>query len=1586
MNILSDLFSPKKSKKITVKKAIKKAIKKGGEKEEIEEEPEEIEEVEEDNEEQDNEEEDIEEPEEETEEPEPEEEADYDEEVEADDEDEEEAEQEEALQEQAEEELAQQEQEEALQEQAEEELAEQEQEEESEEEQEGEKEGEKEGEEHEQEEGEEQEQEGEEQEQEGEEQEGEEQEEQEQEEGEEQEQEEGEEQEQEQEEGEEEQEQEEGEEQEEQEQEGEEEQVQESEEREDQDEEEPIENKDLGEGKKVEQSPDIQETENGEVDIDEDEDEDEAEDEDEDEAEDEDEDEDEDDNTDTIDQTIKPTETKEKNNLYLASLFRENINKISIDKSELEGLESSVNTKTDLKYYLNALELLNAKELKNPLNSNYKYLYPHHDDEFFNIKLAHNKELMENKIKINIDTDFEKQANEICNKAFELAPYQKFIKNFLSIHTPYNGLLLYHGLGTGKTCSAIGVAEETRKYLQYMGYNDRIIIVASPNVQENFYLQLFDESKLEYNNGYWTINNCAGQNILDEINVMQKNLSREKVVKLVKNIISNYYLFMGYTQFGNLIMKKSNITNQLADDDLNNTKRKMLIKKKLQKYFNNRLIIIDEIHNIRQSKDNSNKLVSNELMNLVKNVSNLKLLFMSATPMFNDFKEIIFLINILNINDNRSKIDLKDVFNGDGSFVVNSKGEHVGLELFKRKINGYVSYVKGDNPLSFPFRILPMNFSESRSIFNNKYPEFKINSATLSEKIELFDIYVNQVSPYQEFVYNIILKNNISKFDEEKINAMETFGYTLLQKPLEALNIVFPNSKLETYFNEKMALYQNIQDVITNIDLEEINSIVNIRDSVGKQGINNMMSYEESQAPKSRYGYKFKSEFTKTNIFDYNVIEKYSTKIKSILDALFNSQGPIIIYSQFIDSGLIPLALSLESLGFSRYGSNKSLFANPQSEELDVNTYKKKSELAQEQRFKGAKYVIISGNSNISPDIVGDLKACTDTNNINGEIVKVILLSAAGSEGLDFKYIRQIHILEPWYNINRIEQIIGRAIRTCSHKELPLVQRNVQIYMHATMLNNNSESVDLFIYRKAEEKAKVIGTVTRVLKEHSIDCLLNYEQQKFDEKFLNKDLTITLSNNSSIKYTIGDKAYSALCDYMAECRYFCKPSSEDYDKIYGRSSKINSSLYNDTFLKTNNEVLIKILRDLYKEKYFYTKSDIIKLILTFKEYPLEHINNALDELVNNENSFISDKFNNVGKLINIDTMYIFQPSNLNTDATLFERTNPIITKPNELKFSISDTTNTDLRETNKKEMLEKINEPAKEKNTSQIKLYTNNDLDALSNSNKELIKSNIVELETNYKYIITNFQQVKGAKPIKDNKYFYYGKIMDILREKNVLTHDEVHKIALHILLDDLDYNKTVLLVIYLLNESSSNNEESAFNKKLLNYYNSKILKSTNGKNKALLIPNKSEFRDYTLYMIKNVNQEPANVILIIGEFEDYNDFDKVIEANKIPNEDLANVLGILAVNKKITKELVTEFKIKTATNKGARCDQAGKANTEKIFTLLDVKDDIIKTLKSLNQTYFCAAQEIFFRLYDMRKHDNKRWFINLSDALINNL
>ena len=123
-------------------------------------------------------------------------------------------------------------------------------------------------------------------------------------------------------------------------------------------------------------------------------------------------------------------------------------------------------------------------------------LYPNINDPTFNIKIAERKEFQENAYKLPI-ADVEIESERLCSMRFELSPHQMFVKNFLSLNTPYNSLLLYHGLGTGKTCSAIGVSEEMRHYMKQMGITKKIIIVASPNVQGNFKQQLFDDRKMK---------------------------------------------------------------------------------------------------------------------------------------------------------------------------------------------------------------------------------------------------------------------------------------------------------------------------------------------------------------------------------------------------------------------------------------------------------------------------------------------------------------------------------------------------------------------------------------------------------------------------------------------------------------------------------------------------------------------------------------------------------------------------------------------------------------------------------------------------------------------------------------------------------------------------------------------------------------------------------------------------------------------------------------------------------------------------------------------------------------------------------
>ena len=95
---------------------------------------------------------------------------------------------------------------------------------------------------------------------------------------------------------------------------------------------------------------------------------------------------------------------------------------------------------------------------------------------------------------------------ELCNpKKFKLQNPQKFVASYISPKTPYRNLLVFHQIGSGKTCASIGITENMKDYLKFTGKKQKIIIVASPNVQENFKLQLFDERKLKLVDGIWTV-------------------------------------------------------------------------------------------------------------------------------------------------------------------------------------------------------------------------------------------------------------------------------------------------------------------------------------------------------------------------------------------------------------------------------------------------------------------------------------------------------------------------------------------------------------------------------------------------------------------------------------------------------------------------------------------------------------------------------------------------------------------------------------------------------------------------------------------------------------------------------------------------------------------------------------------------------------------------------------------------------------------------------------------------------------------------------------------------------------------------
>ena len=1174
-----------------------------------------------------------------------------------------------------------------------------------------------------------------------------------------------------------------------------------------------------------------------------------------------------------------------------------------------------------------------------------EYLYPSLNDPLFSQKLAQKKEFADTRYDGTL-YDIYEQAEKLCNAEFELSPHQQFVRNFLSFYTPYNSLLLYHGLGSGKTCSAIGVAEEMRDYIKQLGINQRIIVVASPNVQKNFELQLFDESKLELVDGLWNIKSCTGNKLLKEINPLNmRGLSREKVVSQIKSLIRTSYLFLGYTEFANYIQKKSDVSSDLIKN------KEQAIKERLQQQFNNRLIIIDEVHNIRYTEDNKKKRIATELFKLVENVENLRLLFLSATPLYNSYKEIIWLINIMNLNDGRSTIELKDVFDTEGNFKVNERGEEVGRQLLERKATGYVSFVRGNNPYTFPFRIWPDEFAVKNTLIDKVYPQSQLNDKSIERPIQFLSLYLVDIDGYQTSGYNYII-NKLSESEKYNIEEMEQLGYIQLQKPLEALNIVYPNDKL---FEE---------DLDTDIKVENL---------VGKGGLNATMTYSDSMKPPSKTNFKYRDEILELygRIFSPEKIGVYSSKIKSICDNIINSNGVILIYSQYLDGGLIPIALALEEMGITRYGSVNSLFSKKPVENLDLNTYTNTNS----KTAIPAKYIMITGDIKLSPNNVSDLLAATNKNNVNGHNVKVILISQAGSEGLDFKFIRQVHILEPWYNLSRIEQIIGRAVRNCSHKDLPFIQRNVQIFLYGSVLVDESiEAADLYVYRLAEEKAIKIGEVTRTLKEVAVDCLLNSDQLNFAAENMQLIVKQELSNRITIDYSIGDKPYSAQCDYMDTCMYKCKPVNN--------IGEINELSYSANFLDMNIEKIIHRIKQVMKEKYYYKNTDLIQEINIIRQYPLVQIYAALDQLINDSNEYIIDKYDRLGKLVNIGDYYFFQPIELeNPNISIYERSVPIPYKNSGIPISINSIAS--ITQAKNLDLSPKI-EQIEAKISDDVKV-TKQEVDEAIDSAEEIKEPEIVPVEnepiinkaeaiikrlkTDYETSTTKQIILRGEK---DAWYKYSYLVLTELETKGISKEILDDLLISHIIESEL-FENTLNLINYLYFAPNLTN----FEEKIKNYFDNYILTNKTVTGLLLVNWNPKSKKPIQQLVIKDSKQWR------LAEPEDWRDLLPTIEKYIISKKDLNNIFGFISNFKNVL--MVFKVKENKPGNSGARCDQGSKTSAEKLNMIVGSNEYKEADLKKISSTQLCVLQEYLLRLNDYNKKDSKRWFLTPSEAVITN-
>ena len=668
-------------------------------------------------------------------------------------------------------------------------------------------------------------------------------------------------------------------------------------------------------------------------------------------------------------------------------------------------------------------------------------IYPELDDEHFNDKIANlyylykvpKYDAIKNK------TDFEEQSNKLCGD-FEKTLYQYFISNYISSRTPYKSILLYHGVGVGKTCSAITLAEGF--LVPHSMYDEPKIWVIMPLALKNsFKEQIF--SLANYENYAFLANQCTGDLYIKMAQLL-RDTQQDKAQQKIKKLIKSRYRIFTYDAFATFIETEYISKNKVPKD---------------------KVVIVDEAHNIRSVSSNENeKRVYSSLVYVAQNGVNNRVSLLSATPMYNKAEDIFDLLYILVLNDKRYDI-LNNPF--PAFFNDNNVANQKAFEIIKKLAGNYISYLKGKNPFTFALKISPKMFAENANIkllthefkkdSNNKIIPASFNNwlSKIEDGIVISDLGENQIK------YISMLKNGAD--DNNVFNN------------LQPMNIVYHDTIGEKGFN----------------------TIFSRTGQSGTLNVNYNKKYVDALYPNS------------------DNLGKYSGKFLNICNIIKNSSGIVVIYSSYIWSGIIPIAIALEHMGFNREGSH-NILKNPNITK-DAPKYGAKT---------SPKYCILSSDSTEimgSSSIDGLIKKINSPSNIDGSQIKVILMTPVASEGLSFYNIREMHIVEPWFHFNKVSQVIGRGIRNCRHQDLQLENRNVSVFMHASYSDKEKETADIHSFRIASKKYIQTSEIERIVRDNSIDCSLMKNINYFPKSLFELGkITINTSQNIKIDYDYGD--------------------------------------------------------------------------------------------------------------------------------------------------------------------------------------------------------------------------------------------------------------------------------------------------------------------------------------------------------------------------------------------------------------------------------------------------------------------------------
>jgi hypothetical protein len=858
-------------------------------------------------------------------------------------------------------------------------------------------------------------------------------------------------------------------------------------------------------------------------------------------------------------------------------------------------------------------------------------LYPDVKSDTFVEDLMRKQEFHESKQQPIREQYLSKKDKCRSTEDFELSPVQRFIGRLLSPNTPYTSALLYHGVGVGKTCAAITVCEA---YLE-LNPGKKVIIIAPPNIQVGFRRTIFDIEALRIGAGDIPNNHigCTQNTYLNLTNSL-KERNKTVIESRIEKAIKSRYEFHGYTSFYNLI---NNLTKTIPKTSAGYEQRKREI---LRREFSNRAIIVDEAHNLRDvfseteedtkdfvtdadaNESSAGKRLTPFLRDVLKMSEGITLVLMTATPMYNSYTEIIFLLNLLLINDKFPTISVQDVFDtkaGDGTFT------GAGRLLLGKLVNTYISFMRGENPLTFPLRLKPTPDMLLESWPESSPKDEEIDEDERDNAVSVLPCQPCVFSPGSESIYR------------EEANSIESLGITNTDRLIQAGNWLFPGDE-DTEFSYRIG-DRGFDRSFTSV----------------KQGA--IIGFTPSSSAEWLIGANLKQA---------------SPKCHTLIQRLALCRGVAFVYSRFIKAGALPIALALEANGYTPWSPAGSTYSylngvpkSPEGRQCALCSRREVGHgMVQEENgtpahgFKPAKFVLISGSEDYSPNNAAAINAARLTTNIYGADVKVILGTQVAGEGLDLRYIREVIVFDSWYHLNRLEQVVGRGIRNCSHSLLEQTKRNCTIVLLVSVYeNNDKETIDLYSYRQALKKAVIIGKVTRVIKEFAIDCFLNINVNLVKDMpkipFILDSQGEKRDGDDHTGISIDDKGFTPMCDWMEDCEYTCKK---------GDGSELRKDAFNldEQDISTYDEYAARY-HMLTIRKYLQTRISKAQVYITFDQLKNEFVtippailSSILNDIVSQRDIKIvtttADGKELVGHIIRRGNYYLFQPDTLKDES------------------------------------------------------------------------------------------------------------------------------------------------------------------------------------------------------------------------------------------------------------------------------------------------------------------------------------------------